>query len=82
MIVTILKRYNEEGEYTHDMDVKLGVVTPDELRQSQWEVDEYVDLTELSQILKVQNTFIKMCDRLTKENEELKQRLKYLQYQS
>jgi hypothetical protein len=79
MIVTLVKRYDENGAWTHDMDVMMGVITPDSLRNSQWKVDEYIDIKELKEC---NETLEEECENLTAENTALKLRLSVLQHQN
>lgn len=79
MIVTFVKRYDENGEWTHDMEVRMGVITPDDLRNSQWQVHEYIDIKELKES---NETLEEECENLTEENRMLKLRLSVLQHQN
>lgn len=72
MVITLLKRYDENGAWTHDMDVRMGVITPDDLRQSQWCVHEYVDIEELKEN---NMTLEEECENLAEENRMLKLRV-------
>ena len=79
MIVIFLKSYDKNGAWTHDIDVRMGVLTPDDLRNSQWKVHEYIDIKELKES---NENLEQQCENLTEENMMLKLRLSVLQHQN
>lgn len=79
MIITVLKRYDENGAWTHDIDVRFGVITQDDLRNSQWSVDEYIDLTQIKKNIR---DYEKLVKEMNEEIEWIKGRLSLLMHRN
>jgi hypothetical protein len=77
-VVTILKRYDVNGAWTHD--IKLGKFTPPET--SMWKVYKCVNVLDLINELEGLESYLKSteeeCEDLTEQNRLLTIRIKEL----
>lgn len=72
MIITILRRYDMNGAWTHDEEARIGLVTREELKFSMYRIHQVINVNdmaaELSQ-LREANEYLELeCEDLTEKN--------------
>lgn len=71
MVITIIKRYDINGSWTHDVEAKLGEFTPEP--NSMWRVDEILDIKEMRDYAE---SLEAECEDLSEKNRLLELRIK------
>jgi len=70
MVITIIKRYDINGAWTHDAEAKIGSYTP--VENSMWKIDEVIDVDEMKEY---SMSLEEECENLTEQNRLLTLRL-------